>query len=668
MSNFKPFNEAMQEQFAKMSTSKLFITDVTKDALWETYLKSFPEGTNPMFRERTEYDCQCCKQFIRACGNVVTINNNKLVSIWDIKVEGHFQVVADALAKLVKSKAVKDVFLHGERKVGTKQSIQILEKGDLLTWDHFFSDLPKSCSHQKADISSKLSDLRSNKEVLLRSLQEIDLDAVETVSELIEQGSLYRGEEHKGIVDMFVELKNDFDRVKTKKAKDNYCWIISGNLRGASKIRNTVIGTLLVDLSEGVELDKAVRSFETKVAPMNYKRPTALVTKAMITKAQEKVASLGIEAALQRRYATIDDITINNILFADRNIKKNLNVFDKMINETPTKIKNLDKVEEVGIEKFILDILPKAEKIEVQLENSHINNLMSLIAPQDKTAKSIFKWGNNFSWNYNGEVTDSIKERVKKAGGNVEGVLRCSLSWFNYDDLDIHVIEPGGNHIYFANKRNRETSGILDVDMNISSGGSREAVENITWGDKDLMEEGIYALHINQFTQRERADVGFDVEVEYGGNIHSFHYELQVKGDVTVATFKFSKAKGIEFISSLPKTTASKEVWGVNTNNFHPVTMIMNSPNHWDGEKTGNKHYFFVMENCKNDKAARGFFNEFLKEDLREHRKVFEVLGSKMKVAKSDDQLSGLGFSSTQRNHLFCKITGKFSRVIKILI
>lgn len=50
---------------------------------------------------------------------------------------------------------------------------------------------------------------------------------------------------------------------------------------------------------------------------------------------------------------------------------------------------------------------------------------------------------NNFSWAYTGGITDSIKERVKQAGGNVDGELRISLSWFNFDDLDLHVIEPG---------------------------------------------------------------------------------------------------------------------------------------------------------------------------------------------------------------------------------
>ena len=126
-----------------------------------------------------------------------------------------------------------------------------------------------------------------------------------------------------------------------------------------------------------------------------------------------------------------------------------MSVFDEMVKEAPKKVKNFKKIEEVDIETFIKDILPKSDSIELMLENRHVNNMMSLIAPQNPDSKNIFKWNNNFSWAYNGEVADSIKERVKRAGGNVDGVLRCSLSWFNTDDLDIHVKEPSGKPYSF---------------------------------------------------------------------------------------------------------------------------------------------------------------------------------------------------------------------------
>jgi len=109
-------------------------------------------------------------------------------------------------------------------------------------------------------------------------------------------------------------------------------------------------------------------------------------------------------------------------------------------------------------------------------------------------------------------------------------------------------------------------------------------------------------------------------------------------------------------------------IWGINTNTFHPVSVCMFSPNYWDGQKgIGHKHYFFMIKDCINKDKPNGFFNEFLKEDLLKHKRVFEALGSKMKVEDSDNQLSGLGFSSTKRDELVCKLEGHINRTIKLL-
>lgn len=665
---FTDFKTAVQRNMDEMTSSDLFRTDVSKEDLWTTYLSSFPEGTNPIRRERTEHDCQCCKQFIRACGNVVSItSDNKLTSIWDVDVGGYYQVVADALSRLVKEKYVVNKFLHYEQTLGTDFNHQLNEDGSITTWNHFYYKLPRTFVVAKKGIDTKLGQARDSYHVFKRGLDEISIDAANTVLELIGQNSLYRGEEHKQAVTWFLMHKKQFNKLRSEYEKNNYAWSMSSVVGGFQRIRNSSIGTLLLDLSQGKDLDVAVKAFEAMVAPANYKRPTALITKSMITNAQKKVKELGIEEALPRRHATIEDITINNILFADREVKKEMDVFDVMAKEAPVKAGRLKKVEEVGVDVFINDILPRADTIEVELENSHTPNLMSLLAPVNKDAPSILKWDNNFSWTYNGEVADSIKERVKQAGGDVGGVLRCSLAWFNYDDLDIHVREPaGGIHISYSNKRNIRTTGKLDVDMNAGGKQSRSAVENITWTNKSKMKEGVYHLYVNQYRKRENTDPGFTVEVEYGGVIHTFHYDRAVRGGVTVAEFKFTRAGGIEFIKSLPSTQATKEMWGLHTNHFHKVKMIMNSPNHWDNKPTGNKHWFFILEGCKNDEPVRGFFNEFLKGNLNEHRKVFEVLGSKMKADVSDEQLSGLGFSSTQRNSILCRVKGSFSRTIKV--
>ena len=669
---FKDFKVEITKKFNEMKKHDMFRVSLDKDKLWETYLSSFPEGTNPVFRERTEHDCSCCRSFIRAVGDMVTIINGKVVSLWDVETIDTYQPVTDALSKFVKASPIQNVFLHPEAKVGVDKNFEQSDTG-VMTWEHFYLELPPKLVAKNVDIGPKLSESRSTYDVMIRSLKEITNDTIDTVLELIAQNSLYRGEEHKFVLESFQKVKKEFDKLKTDSKKEIFCWEKMNSIPpSVSRIRNTVIGSLLVDLSKGDELESAVKSFESKVAPTNYKRPTALITKSMIENAKKTIEELGLTSSLERRFATIQDITINNVLFADRDVKRKMadaDVFDDLINNKASeKPKNFDKVEEVTIDKFLSEILPKVNSVELLLENKHSGNLVSLIAPVNPESKNMFKWPNPFSWSYAGELTDSIKERVKTAGGRVEGDLRCSLSWGNFDDLDLHMVEPG-YEIYYGNRTRHSPSwGMLDVDMNAGHGTTRKPVENVIYIDRNKMKDGIYKLFVHQFSKRETADVGFIVEIEFDGTIYSFSYAKAVRDGerIAVATILYSKKEGFKIFESLPSSQAVRQVWGIPTQTFHKVIAIMNSPNYWDGMTVGNKHYFFILNGCINDGKARGFFNEFLNEELSTHRKVLEVVGSKMKTEESTNQLSGLGFSSTQRNAVLCRVNGSFTRTIKI--
>ena len=71
--------------------------------------------------------------------------------------------------------------------------------------------------------------------------------------------------------------------------------------------------------------------------------------------------------------------------------------------------------------------------------------------------------------------------------------------------------------------------------------------------------------------------------------------------------------------------------------------------------------------NTFKDFVKYAFFNEFLTDELSKHRKVLEMVGSKMQTDESINQLSGLGFSSTNRASILVRITGSFNRVIKVV-
>jgi len=669
--DFRKFANAVNEQFQNMSKDSRILFEVAydKDRLWETYLESFPNGTNEIYITNTEHDCSACRHFIKRFGGVVSIKDGKMESIWDIDIDGEYGVVAKAMSNYIHSLPVEGVHLEKDPVVGTKRT------GGTAFY-HFFAEIPNGLRlNTYRSVADIQGEYRDSKNVFMRSLGEITLESLDTVLDLIASNTLYKGNEWESALKDFRKLKKAYDKLTTDADKDLFAWEKSVSAgRAISRIRNHSIGVLLVNISEGMELDNAVRQYEVIVAPANYKRPKAIFTKKMLEEAQKTIEELGYMDSLARRYAVLDDITVNNVLFSDKDSAKRIggakSVFDDMMKDVTTKPKKFSKVEEISAEEFVEKVLPRCTSVEAYFENKHANNMVSLIAPTVSDSKTMFKWNNNFSWAYSGNMTDSMmKERVKNAGGDVTGDLRFSIQWNDIDtgsdqnDLDAHCELPNGEEIFFGNKK----SGNGELDVDIMHPDDCVAVENITFPDRNRMREGSYHFWVNQYANRGGRR-GFRAEIEFDGRIYSFDYdkELRQNEDVDVAQVTLKDGKfSIEEI--LPSSESSKTVWGVKTNDFVPVSVICYSPNYWGEQKgIGNKHLFFMLKDCINPESPNGFFNEFLKDDLMKHKRVFEALGGRMRVEDTDDQLSGIGFCMTKRGELIVRVKGSVERVLKI--
>jgi len=658
MANFKTFALALAAHFAEMSKSELFRVDISGDDMWAAYLAAFPAGSNPIYRVRTEHDGSYDRAFVRKVGNVVRINDDgTLTSIWDIPdLEFPYSKVAWDLAEMVKAASLNTLFRIGETKIGVVSNVENKD-GVTTQFHHFHADIHRKHLLSGAEIDTFLGNANTTMMVMRRGFTEITTDAIDTVLDLINTGNLYRGQEFKAGVEQFRKLQMQFLDAPNDQARDIVAW--NNYTSPAARLRNTVIGTLLTDLSDGKDLEYAVKAYEQKVAPTNYKRPSALITPSMIKQATDTIAQLGLESALERRFATISDVSINDVLWADNSVQplmKN-SLSDLLMKEAkPAKV-NADRAIEIGIADFMEKVLPKAVSMELFFSNQHQANLMSITAPVHADAGQLFKWSNGFAWSYAGNITDSIKEKVKAAGGNTNAVLRVSLAWHNFDDLDLHCKCPDG-HVYFAAKSGtRYGNNILDVDMNAGGGKTRQPVENLSWTNP---KDGIYDVIVDQYSRRETDNVGFTLEVENDGKVTQYSYpKAMTQKGMLVLRFSIKDRKITHLEVMQPDVSGqgiAQQKWGITTESFVKVNTVLNSPNHWAGEHTGNKHWFFILDKCVNDEPTRGIYNEFLKSELETHRKVFEVLGNKTKVLPSNEQLSGLGFSSTQRDSVLVRV------------
>ena len=684
--NFNKFLTDFTDHLNAMlsSTPSLFEVELTPDdrtVLYNLYLDNFPPEHNKLFRERRELDCNACKQFIRNFGGVVIIKEDPVTgepsmeTIWNFGFDNpEYGNTTKKLDTFIQSRSIDSLYMTNTRRIGTDKTIGQNKNGEVEQWEHLHAILPATYV-KPADFHGTLrGNAKTGEAVFYRSLNEITLESIDTVLELIAQDSLYRGAEWKNQLKTFRAYKEEFERQSSEKAKHLKCWkwyLQTGEV--IAHMRNHSIGTLLTDISQGMDLETAVKRYENIVAPTNYKRPKAIFTQKMLDDAKAKLEEMGYMNSLGRRFARLDDVTVNNVLFADRSVvsrmkQSNANdVFAAMSAETKKKPLSFDRVEEIHIEKFLSDVLPSVSKVEAYVEGKHTKNLVSLIAPKDPEAPSMFKWDNPFSWAYAGNIADSdIRQNVEKAGGSVTGDLRFSIQWNDKgncnDDLDAHCKAPNG-HIYFADRR----IGTGELDVDIVRPERNVAVENITWPSRSAMPDGTYAFWVHCFARRT-GDNSFRAEIEFDGTIYTYSHsnELRTGESVKVATVT---KKGSQFTIThhLSSDQSSKEVWNIQTNNFIPVSLICYSPNYWN-ETTGigNKHYFFLLKDCQNPDSPSGFFNEYLKNELLEHKRVFEALGSRMSAEPDENQLSGLGFSETQRNELVVKVTGTTERMLKI--
>ena len=712
----KNVTKKMQEQFNTMcATGKLFKSSVPGSKVWKTYLENFKDGDDPIFRdpESSVHNCNHCNNFVRRYGNVVAVLNNKVISIFDLEVEDEYAASFVAMSKLLTEAPIGDVFFETFSelnslpyescnkkntvfRLGVNENVKrytkeeaekfgVVKKDEIKKFEHMHLDIPAVFVDMTGNsVESIMGNYRDNKNVFQRAMQEIPLDTLNLVRDLINQGSLLDGATHLYKVEQFIPFKKAYDELPAGE-RDAWCWVTSYKLPIA-KFKNELIGVLCSELAEGKELNEACQAWNKRVDPANYMKAIAPITKRQIEEARKFVEENGYAASFDRRFATIDDIKVTEIkhINVGNGELKAVSIFDKVTPAVSTRHKRseFEGVEEVSIDKFMNDILPTCTSVEVLLKNNHEHNMASLTTANQADSKPIFKWSNNYSWTYNGNLAgkSEIKEAVAIKGGKIDGVLRASMMWaegvesIDNSDLDLWARQPDGQTIGFSagfrkdsGDRRTSMSGQLDVDItNPAAFHHKNIVENIVWSDKKKMRDGIYKIWVNGYSIRNSK--GFKAEIEFDGEIYSYEYNQPVGSSANVQLAEVTLKDGEFSIKHiLPEVgVSSREIYGLETNQFHKVNLVCVSPNHWDGNDVGNKHYFFMLDGAKAPQSIRSFHNENLIGDLLAHRKVLEVLGTTNMIPPAEKQLSGLGFNATVNNEVIARLAGSFKRVVKI--
>lgn len=95
------------------------------------------------------------------------------------------------------------------------------------------------------------------------------------------------------------------------------------------------------------------------------------------------------------------------------------------------------------------------------------------------------------------------------------GDVQVSVSWDVASDVDLYVVEPNGEEIFYGD-RTSSSGGELDLDSNAACGGQDLRNENITW-EESAAPRGEYVVRVNYWDSCGVARTNWVVTVRVRG-------------------------------------------------------------------------------------------------------------------------------------------------------
>jgi len=649
--NDKQLFTSLNKAFDKFQRENeyLFAVDISNDVLNDVFKKHVQK--TPIFRERPVWDCSCCRHSMRQIARVVAVDKNyKKVSFLEYVLK-QYDLTANysflhemflEYVELIKSAPICGIFYSKEPVIGVEKS---LEARTGLVFNHFYFNVNPTYM-EKYDTNDRFHGLKATV-----SKYHSHIDILKDVIFYIKEGYIYRGAEKLAILEKTISLLS-----KYKKGIDLDLFVWKNIFNEAAFFNNDVISTLVDDLIEGKDTEKAINEYNKKVSPENYRQTkTTVVTPTQIKQCELELEKLGYKDFIEGfSFATPQDISVLDVLWTNRKVSKG-RLSDLLADNVKQPSINSKNVSEISFSEYV-DLLENAKDIEVDT-----SVLEKVVLIKDDFEQPVFAWGNHINFCYQTGLADvdMVSKRVKEKGGNIDAKIRFSLYWENLDDLDLHL-KSKRVHIDYSHKRDARTSFQLDIDMNVRN-PIRGAVENIYATkicQRDIGQE--FVVFVHNYTEREQPqncllNVYYDNKLIkqysfknpiYKKRIELLKFILDEQGNLNITWSNKQAEKPIK-----PEVK------------FVKVDTVLLSPNYWE-KGAGNKHIFFLKKGESIELSnIRPYNIEQLRPELVKHRKVLQLLSHRIEI-KGKPQLVGWGISFSKKRELPVRINGRPYKLI----
>jgi len=109
------------------------------------------------------------------------------------------------------------------------------------------------------------------------------------------------------------------------------------------------------------------------------------------------------------------------------------------------------------------------------------------------------------------------------------GDVQITLSWDADSDVDLHVVDPAGDEVYYG-RRQVPSGGRLDLDSNAACSIDGVRNENVTWPVGGAL-AGTYTVRVNYWSSCGVAETNYTVRINNGGTVQIFNGTLTGSGN-----------------------------------------------------------------------------------------------------------------------------------------
>lgn len=352
----------------------LFATDAT--GLFDLYLDSLPA-------ERQVHNCHACRRFIEAYGGLAVISDQGALTsaVWHGEVPGFYQSTFAALAGRVAKARVKGVFLSKEATWGTPRT------GD---YTHLAVQAPPQMVYKGRALTAgqSMAAKREDYKTVVTALGDFKPHALDEALRILKADALARSEKFIAPVQWLRDLH---DRPRGR-AGENLLWrAIAVSPDGYCHPRSSVTGSLLEDIIEGLPFEDIKRKFNAKLGPLQYQRPQAPPSAGNIKAAEELFAKMGLEPALHRRFARLEELPLIWEPKGGAKPEARGGIFGHLTPKGETTVgQAMLPVSTMTWEKFARTILPEATDLRLLAPAS--GRYIALVTAEHADAPPILKW------------------------------------------------------------------------------------------------------------------------------------------------------------------------------------------------------------------------------------------------------------------------------------